>query len=119
MKKSVNSYYAPLNLNIFQYQTPKDFANSEYKPFGEIPAEYWENYAGITVGKIVAFIIKNPNELHLFKEHDCSFDELVEIIGHELGHLQPKIVINLNEESKADRYGVFAKQVYDVCCMIK
>ena len=110
--------YAPLFLKIIGYLTPKDFANSEYKPFGEIPDEYWNGYAGITDGKMVAFVTKKPNELHFYKEHDCSFDEMIETIGHELGHFQPKISINLNEEDKADRYSLFAKQVYEVCRLI-
>jgi len=110
--------YAPLFLKIIGYSTPKDFANSEYKPFGEIPDEYWKDYAGITEGKMVAFVTKKPNELHFYKEHDCSFDEMIETIGHELGHFQPKISINLNEENKADRYSLFAKQVYEVCRLI-
>ena len=110
--------YAPLFLKIIGYSTPKDFANSEYKPFGDIPDEYWKDYAGITEGKMVAFVTKNPNELHFYKEHDCSFDEIIETIGHELGHFQPKISISLNEENKADRYSLFAKQVYEVCRLI-
>ena len=117
--KTYNEYYAPLSLKIIGYATPKAFANSEYKPFGDIPDEYWKNYAGITEGKMVAFVTKNPNELHFYKEHDCSFDEIIELIGHELGHFQPKIVISLNEEIKADRYSLFAKQVYEVSCLIK
>lgn len=110
--------YAPLFLKIIGYSTPKDFANSEYKPFGEIPDEYWKDYAGITEGKMVAFVTKDPNELHFYKEHDCSFDEMIETIGHELGHFQPKVSINFNEENKADRYSLFAKQVYEVCRLI-
>mgnify|MGYP006919540647 CR=1 FL=1 len=113
-----SEYYAPLFLKIIGYSTPKDFANSEYKPFGEIPDEYWKNYAGITEGKMVAFVTKKPNELHFYKENDCSFNEMIETIGHELGHFQPKISINLNEENKADRYRLFAKQVYEVCLLI-
>ena len=36
-------YYNQLNLKIVQYNTPKEFANSAYKPFGDIPNEYWED----------------------------------------------------------------------------
>ena len=110
--------YAPLALRIFKYSTPKEFANCEYKPFGNIPDEYWEGYGGISNGKIVAFVTKNPNELHFYKDEDCTFDEFIETIGHELGHFQSKISICFNEEKKADRYGQFAKQVYDVCSLI-
>lgn len=113
-----SEYYAPLFLKIIGYSTPKHFANSEYKPFGDIPDEYWKDYTGITDGKMVAFVTKKPNELHFYKEYDCSFDEMIETIGHELGHFQHKVSINFNEEDKADRYILFAKQVYEVCCLI-
>jgi hypothetical protein len=118
MKEKIERFYDSLHLKIIEYLTPKDFANSGYKPFGEIPEKYWENYIGITNSKIVAFVTKNPNELHFYKEHDCSFGELIETIGHELGHFQPKITIIFNEENKADRFSLFVKQVYDVCQII-
>ena len=107
--------YEPLNIEISIYNSPKAFATCEYLPFGIIPDEYWEKFAGITDGgKCVTFVVKHPRELHIYLQEDCSFEELIETIGHEIGHFQPKFMWNLDEEKKADRWSIFAKDVYNI-----
>jgi len=116
--KTIEHKYKPLNLKIIIYLDPKDFANCEYKPFGEIPDNYWENYAGISDGTCVAFISKKDKCLCLFKEKDCSDKEILETIAHELGHLKPKLSLFLDEENKANAYEIFVKQVYEIFYII-
>ena len=50
----------------------------------------WKNFAGIDDGECVAFAVKKPKEIHVYKTDKCSFGELVETIGHEVGHFQSK-----------------------------
>lgn len=114
-----NKTYTPLSLEIFIYTDPKEFANCKYKPFGEIPEEYWEGFAGINNGKCTGFAVKNPNEIHIYVEEWCTDTELIETVGHEVGHLMPKAKVFINEESKAGYYEQFVGDVYRIYCMIK
>jgi len=105
-------YYSPYNLDIFLYKDPIEFANSSYKPFGEIPkGAIYDSDDTMCTG----FIVKGEyKELHLYIEENCSKKEIFELLAHEIGHLQPKISINLNDEKKANMYEIFMGHVFSI-----
>ena len=111
-------YYKPFEVRVFTYSTPRAFGESEHKPYGEnLP---WANYAGITNGHCVAFVIKKPRrELHLYADDKCSEKEMMETIGHELGHLMPNFQFYWDDERKAMTYEHFVGHVYEVNRLIR
>ena len=108
------NYYQPLELTITVYKTPKEYASTGI--FGDIPEEWWKNFAGINNGKSTAHVIKRPRkEMHFYMEEDCDYADMFGTIAHEIGHFQPKINIILHEENKADSYMNYANHVLMIC----
>jgi hypothetical protein len=111
------------DITIHVYETLSEFINSEEKPFGDLPKlDTEENFIEFykeTAGDMKCNAWVSPTGMHIFAEKDCDDEELIFTIGHELGHLQPRLRKNINEEKRADTYGVFANEVFVIFNAIK
>jgi hypothetical protein len=104
-------------------KTPGDFASIPYKPLGKIPIDYWDRYKGISEGSMISFAVVNPNLIFLYLDKSCEFEELLENVSHELGHIarngfsemppHNQLTKAIHEE-KANHYKDFTMNAYKI-----
>lgn len=113
------------DLNVFIYETLREFTDKlfeEYKHItdfsGNTADNFYEFYCDNFHNKIENGFVDNTG-MHLWFEKDCPEDEIIFTIGHELGHLQPRVNKNVEEEFRADMYGGVALDTYQIYKLIK
>lgn len=120
-------------ITIDVYRDPMEFAKMEEKPFGDIPEEY--QFAGIVdietgdigVSKSTGFTILDDRTIHFYIDPECTFEDLLETVAHELGHLveggfkknpPQKRRYHRRHEEKAEHYECFVMDSFNLTKLI-
>lgn len=104
------------NKRLVLCETLEEFLLYDYQ-IEEITQEVKDWYYKIANGlKCNAFV--DNQGFTFFIDKDCTDVELFFTIGHEIGHTMPRQLI-LNKEKRADNFGVFAVECFEIYNKIK
>jgi uncharacterized protein YjaZ len=58
---------------------------------------------------------RDENTVHIWLSDKATLNQVIECVGHELGHMQePYSVDTVKEEGKAQSYGIVAVKAYEI-----
>ena len=114
-------FYSPLKIDLYIYTNPREFCESDYKPFGHIPEEWWEKSdVEVEGGTCTAFSVKeSKKEIHVYLTNETSIFELMPLIGHELGHFKSKVIVYCDDEDKANMFEDFVEHTMKISKIIE
>lgn len=84
------------------------------------PTEIYELYPETPIEKMVShgcwgFTDVSNETIHLWKSPSCPLEKVIEVVGHELGHLTGTTLDNRDdEEERAGEYGEVAMNAYRI-----